>query len=366
MKRIVICADGTWNEREQVDDKTGKRKPSNVTKVARTVLPKSAGGVDQIVYYHEGVGTEGGLDKFTGGAFGKGMEENIRNLYRFIVYNYDPGDELYFFGFSRGAFTVRSLAGFMNKVGLLEKDDDFYTPEVYGLYEHNHAKGSPAWEKAFHNIRGTRPCPTIRFIGVWDTVGALGAPGAVGQWLNPRKYQYHDIGLHPTISNAIHALAIDEQRKPFAPSLWTRPNGWLGNLEQAWFPGVHTNVGGGYHPDGVANEPLHWIVEKAEAVGLEFDKPVLARYLPCFNSSLRDSMKPWYQVFGDHKRPIGKHAADGEAVHQAALDRRQHFPRYRPTNLEAFLGAAGSNPKIATTTRVPRGTPCPELDGKHD
>ena len=125
MKRIVICADGTWNLRDQVDEKTGKRRPTNVTKVARAVQPCDERGVHQVVFYHDGVGTRGRLDKLTGGAFGHGMEDNIRNLYRSIVYNFTAGDELYLFGFSRGAFTVRSLAGFLSKVGLIEKDDDY-------------------------------------------------------------------------------------------------------------------------------------------------------------------------------------------------------------------------------------------------
>src|ERR1700722_18848008 len=129
MKRIVICADGTWNIRDQVDKKTNKRHPTNVTKVARAVLPRAANGIDQVVYYHDGVGTAGGLDRFTGGAFGDGIEANIRELYRFLVYNFEPNDEIYLFGFSRGAFTVRTLAGFMNKVGLIQKDDDYFVPD---------------------------------------------------------------------------------------------------------------------------------------------------------------------------------------------------------------------------------------------
>src|SRR5438552_1915600 len=131
MKRIVICGDGTWNERDQLDKESQKRHPTNVTKVARAIRPRGSGGIDQIVYYHEGVGTSGGLHKFTGGAFGSGIELNIRQMYRFIVYNYEPNDEIYFFGFSRGAFTVRTLAGFMQKVGLIQKDDDYYVPEIY-------------------------------------------------------------------------------------------------------------------------------------------------------------------------------------------------------------------------------------------
>src|SRR5690242_7157426 len=184
MKRVILCADGTWNVRDQIDKRTKRRHPSNVTKVARAVRGRASDGVDQIVYYHDGVGTAGGLDRPTGGAFGAGIETNIRELYRFIVYNYEPGDELYFLGFSRGAFTVRTLAGFMNKIGLIHKDDDYYVPELYEWYESSKGPGSPEWIKAFHNFKGTHECPSIRFIGVWDTVGALGAPGFLGQFLN--------------------------------------------------------------------------------------------------------------------------------------------------------------------------------------
>src|SRR5205814_2272123 len=156
-------------------------QPTNVLKTARAVLPRGSDGVDQVVYYHYGVGTAGGLDEFTGGAFGKGIELNVRQLYRFIVYNYEPGDELYFFGFSRGAFTVRTLAGFMKKVGLLQKDDEYYTGQIFDLYASSVAPESAEWKEAFHHIEGTLPCPPIRFVGVWDTVGALGAPGFLGQ-----------------------------------------------------------------------------------------------------------------------------------------------------------------------------------------
>src|SRR5688500_14095146 len=108
MKRLVVCADGTWNVRDQVDKSTGRRRPTNVTKIARAIKPRAVGGVDQVVFYHDGVGTGGPLDGVTGGAFGRGIEDNIRNIYRFIVYNYEPGDELFLFGFSRGAFTIRT------------------------------------------------------------------------------------------------------------------------------------------------------------------------------------------------------------------------------------------------------------------
>jgi uncharacterized protein (DUF2235 family) len=357
VKRIILCADGTWNEPERRDKASGRLQPTNVLKIARAVLPRSSAGVEQVLYYHEGVGTGGGLDTYTGGAFGAGMEQNVRALYRFLVYNFAIGDEIYLFGFSRGAFTVRTLAGFMRKVGLLGKMDEYYTPELYELYQ---AKGEPdsnEWRHAFRNVREVRPCPPILFIGVFDTVGSLGAPGFIGQVFNRDKYRYHDIELNETIQHAYHALAIDEQRQPFLPSLWTRPQDWTGTLEQVWFPGVHSNVGGSYSPDGLANEALHWMVEKAEGLGLEVDKPFLVHYLPCFNSTLNDSMTTMYKVMGPSVRRIGDHAADGEAVHQCALD-RVNLPecRYDPKNLSAYVGGVAA--RIVNTKRITRGVPC--------
>ena len=363
MKRLVVCADGTWNERDQINPDTKRRRPTNVTKIARAVRPRALNGVDQIVFYHDGLGTGGPLDKVTGGAFGRGIENNIRILYRFIVYNYEPGDELYLFGFSRGAFTVRSLAGFMFKVGLIQKNDDYYVPEIYACYESNKGPGSSEWTKAFHKVTVPRPCPPIRFIGVWDTVGALGAPGLLGHLFNRNKYKYHDVTLNHCIENAYHALAIDEHRKPFTPNLWTRPEGWKGQLEQAWFPGVHSNVGGGLFPDGVANEALHWIVEQAETLGLEFDTSYLAHFRPCFNSFLHDSMTMLYKAMGQFVRELGTHRAHGEAIHQSAIDRK-NLPEcaYAPVNLAECVATA---PEITTvtTTRIARGTPCIDVAG---
>lgn len=358
MKRLIICADGTWNVRDQIDQETGKRHATNVTKLARALLPKGPDDIDQVVFYHDGVGTRQGLDRITGGAFGHGIERNIRDLYRFIAYNYTPEDEIFLFGFSRGAFTVRTLAGFMNRVGLVTKGDDYCVPDLYACYESSARDGSPEWAAAFKNVRNPRPCPRIKFIGVWDTVGALGAPGFIGQVLNRRRYRYHDIGLNRHIAHAVHAMAIDERRRPFKPNIWSRPTDWQGTLVQAWFAGVHSNVGGGYSPDGLANEALHWVVEQAEGHGLSFDREFLRPYRPCFNSKLNDSMTCLYRLFGRYTRPIGEHAVDGEVIHQSALD-RLHFAdcRYDPRNLETYLRETQA-PAIVTTSTVPHGTPC--------
>lgn len=358
MKRIVICADGTWNVRDQVSKDAKTRRPTNVTKVARAIRARDAHGTDQVVYYHDGVGTGTGLDKITGGAFGSGIEGNVRDLYRFVLYNYSDGDELFLFGFSRGAFTVRTLVGFMNFVGLVQKDDDYFIPEIYGCYEHGQRPGSAEWEKAFRLVKDTGPCPPIRFVGVWDTVGSLGAPGFLGQVFNKNKYQYHDLGLNSHVENAYHALAIDERRKPFAPATWTSSNGFAGTLEQAWFAGVHSNVGGSCTPDGLANEALHWLVEKAETLGLEFDGQFLAHYRACFNAEMQDSMTAMYKVMGPHIRPIGRQPADGECLHQSAIDRlRLPECKYAPENLRQYL-LTSAKPVVCNTTRIMRGA-CP-------
>lgn len=345
MKRIVICADGTWNLRDQLDEKTQKRRPTNVTKLARAVLPRDTNGVDQIVIYCDGVGTGRGMDKFTGGAFGLGIEDNVRDLYRAIVYNYTPGDQLFFFGFSRGAFTVRTLAGFMNFADLVEKDDDYFVPDLYACYEKQQGKGTQMWQTANRRIVGTRPCPPIEMIGVWDTVGALGAPGFLGQLFNKNKYQHHDINLHPTIRHAYHALAIDEHRKPFAPNLWRKPPGWAGVLEQVWFAGVHSNIGGGYTPDGLANIALHWMVERANRNGLATDSKYLDFFEPHFDAFLADSMTTAYKALGSIDRPVGAAEHGEESIHPAAIQRMQaKVEGYDPASIRAFLAKQPGQP----------------------
>lgn len=321
--------------RDQLDKAKGTRRPTNVTKVARAVLPRDVSGVDQVVCYHDGVGTRGKLDSLTGGAFGHGIEANVRELYRFIAYNWAPGDELFFFGFSRGAFTVRTLAGFMKFVGLAEKDDDYYVPEMWSCYENNQGPGTPAWNHLFVDdpqdkpgpnkrktrVQGQRECPPIKFIGVWDTVGSLGAPGLLGQWLNPRRYANHRPGLHDQIQNAVHALAIDERRKPFKPTLYSKPPGWTGQLVQAWFPGVHSDIGGSYGDDSLANGALHWVLGYAAEQGLALD----AHYLKAFRANPKgpqhDEMDFKYKLMGPHDRPIGEEPGGEEFVHRSALQR---------------------------------------------
>jgi hypothetical protein len=176
--------------------------------------------------------------------------------------------------------------------------------------------------------------------------------------LSRNRYRYHDVGLNSNVKTAVHAMAIDEHRRPFMPNLWKRPSDWTGTLVQAWFPGVHSNVGGGYSPDGLANEALHWMVEQAEQVGLVMDHHYLKPFLPCFNSVLNNSMTLMYRLFGRYTRPLGRHQHDGEVIHQSALDRMGLAEcRYQPKNLVAFLREQPA-PTMTDTVATKRGTPC--------
>jgi len=388
MKRLIICADGTWNKPDRRDmekkrkDRYGEwiRKPTNVVKMARAIKPEAKNETHQVVYYDPGVGTGWGiLDPIVGGAFGHGLSKNILDCYRFLVHNYDEGDELYFFGFSRGAFTARSLAGFIHRCGLLTKDDAYYIPEAYEhyrlkLYEEEDiesiiSRRIPQWipgrirdpivsyyrshyrkvdEENRKKVKEFRSGPAprnhivrdvkIKFIGVWDTVGALGLPfgGIFGYWIN-KKYAFHNVKLGSNVDNAYHALAIDERRKPFKPTLWNSQSIGSQKIKQVWFAGVHTNVGGGCDPDGIANCAFQWMFEKLAGTGLEFDTSYTDWFQADPRSELRNSMTLFYRLWGEYPRPIGEKEYGYEDVHWSAKARLEAEGQYRPNNLLEYL-----------------------------
>ncbi len=231
MKNIVICADGTWSRPEE---DLRKDYPTNVLKMARAVAPVSPASTEQVVFYDWGLGSY--HDGFKAGAFGSGINKNIQDCYRFIVQNYVLGDRLFFFGFSRGAFTVRSLAGFINSCGILKRSNANLISRAFAIYKDpdihprddfcsnwrdrnsvraNVSKLSRA-ERRHHSDTGH---PKIHFIGVWDTVGALGVPLSMLSFLN-QEHMFHDNKIGSNIVTARHALAIDERRDDFKPTIW--------------------------------------------------------------------------------------------------------------------------------------------------
>ena len=336
-RRIVICADGTWNKPDRAAE------VSNVVRVARSVLPRDAQGTPQMVYYHSGVGARGGLwDHLTGGALGVGLSANVKDLYLFLICNYQPGDELFLFGFSRGAYTVRSLAGLIRNSGILKAEHIDRYDSAYDLYRDKAPDTKPAGAKAVQ-FRGTYcwPDANIRFIGVWDTVGALGLPvGALRYWTR-RRYQFHDVELSSHVDFACHALAIDERRPLFLPTVWKQqPNAPAGQvLEQAWFPGVHADVGGSYPQTGLSDSALLWMCDRAGKAGLALNTALFPK-AGNPDGRMHDSMKLIYRVarpfLGDGRRTPGADMpASKESVHISATKRRN----YRPAVLKAFLAS---------------------------
>ncbi|SFR41970.1 Uncharacterized protein, PA2063/DUF2235 family [Yoonia tamlensis] len=317
MKRIAIFCDGTWNRHDAAHQ-------TNVVRLAQAVKHTAKDGVKQEVFYVLGVGAGRGsnrvarfLDRFLGGAMGMGLVENVEDAYRALVFAYEPGDEIYIFGFSRGAYTARSLAGLIRSCGIPPRNhvhrlgeamtryrsrdpnthpDD---PESF-LFRSDFAPYTATSAKEWQWRLQTRPnlCVNlaVNYLGVWDTVGALGVPG---HWMTAKlfnkRHEFHDEHLSSMVTSARHAVAIDEHRKTFPPALWsekldrmnlaalglesdasleptTRDN-WA--YRQEWFPGDHGSIGGGGDRLGLSTFACDWIAQGAQRVGLEMDARVI-------------------------------------------------------------------------------------------
>jgi uncharacterized protein (DUF2235 family) len=299
MKRLVFCFDGTWQKLTQ-------QYPTNVALTAETVLPLAADAVAQPIFYDEGVGTDP-REKWTGGIFGLGIMKVLADAYRFLIFNYEAGDQIFVFGFSRGAFTARSFVGLVSNCGILDQRAAKRSLDLITLYEHRNK--SAAYLAQMMEYRGTycgRACvsaeedawrvatlpgyvagqaPILKFgyIGVWETVGALGVPRSlsISSWVN-RKYAFHDLRLTELVKSARHAVAIDERRVDYSPTLWNNVDelnakqGFdsgsdLSPYQQSWFPGDHGSVGGGGDRRGLSDQALEWIWDGARHAGLGLD-----------------------------------------------------------------------------------------------
>jgi uncharacterized protein (DUF2235 family) len=265
MKRIVVCCDGTWNNS---DDGTGY---TNVSRLAWSIKPIDANGIAQIVFYQSGVGGAGSqFDKIAAGALGLGLSRNMRDAYAFICNNYCEGDEIFLFGFSRGAYTARCISGLIGFAGLIGKRDLDRFMELWKAYKERDTAALASFETRKKDA-------SIKCVGVWDTVGSVGIPSDLAK-LDVFFKKYYgffdtDLGLH--IEHAFHAIALDERRRNFVPTLWTQtPEGKAKGqtLKQVWFAGVHSDVGGGYPEHGASDIPLAWMAsEVSPYLDLDFD-----------------------------------------------------------------------------------------------
>jgi uncharacterized protein (DUF2235 family) len=372
MKRIVVCCDGTWNADDTQTDDT------NVAILSRSIHgSQKTGGVPQIVLYLRGVGTSGlKLETWIEGATGIGVDDNIRSAYQFIAQNYVPGDQIYLFGFSRGAFTVRSLTGLITACGILYRQSLGALPDAW-IYYRSPKPHSPAIFAERFKVE-CHLDPEITFLGVWDTVGSLGIPGSLLAASNKEKFAFHDTNPSPLVKHAVQALAIDEHRRNFTPTFWTVPIPPGVTIQQVWFTGAHSDVGGGYKTRSLADIPLVWMARQAEAVGLALDWKCLPdvstldaaapahdsssglfeldRYHPTIREigmrkcsvKLNESL---YEALDENGEPV---ATINESVHRSVLSRYATFAQicsddvsgtcslapYKPENLAPFFNGA--------------------------
>jgi Uncharacterized alpha/beta hydrolase domain (DUF2235) len=265
-RRLIVCCDGTWNWPES-------RRETNVIRLVRSIEPIH-NGVSQIVYYHQGVGTGNILDRLVGGGAGVGLSQSVRACYGFLCDNYQRGDEIFLFGFSRGAYIARCVAGVVGSVGILDKAEMVRFFEVWDWYSQPREERNPA-DLAALAPRRHRDVE-IEVVGVWDTVGALGIPGSR---FCAKAFAFYETGLGPRVRHAFQALAIDERRGNFQAAVWVpiHPDEYDGYpglvhrtgaaqdqqvLEQVWLPGAHANIGGGYEQHGLSDTAFLWMLNK--------------------------------------------------------------------------------------------------------
>ncbi|MGZ3885418.1 MAG: DUF2235 domain-containing protein [Bacteroidia bacterium] len=370
MKRLIVCSDGTWNRPGITDN--GKPVRSNVELIFNCISPfgkKDGKEVKQLKFYETGVGssTFDDIDKVLGGIEGYRIDKKIMDIYSFVSMNYEKADEIFLFGFSRGAYTARSVAGFIRNCGILKKENIHLLQMAYDLYRDRNDYSVPDSDfmKGFRANYCVEDITPIKFIGVWDTVGSLGLPIEIEKNHNAEKYKFHDVKLSSYVENAYHALAVDERRKLFGPTLWELSENGIAknqNLEQRWFPGVHCNVGGGYADTGLSDLALGWLISKAQDIGLAVESPSICdnpnyKFNPDYKGALRNSRTAMYWFWLPVRRQVCekkriKKREDGsqeEVVTNEVIDdsvkKRYLDPsmRYTPSNLKGLIQPGSSS-----------------------
>ena len=369
MKRIVILIDGTWNKEAGTGDTNVARLDCN-KQIAKFIKSAAADGTVQQVFYHPGVGAEGDLvRRILGGAIGLGLKQIIKDAYEDVVKHYAEGDEIYLWGFSRGSYAVRALAGLIGASGIQRRIDDGLFELAWQHYRlqplaRQHPETAGAGDKTtiehfrvaqndFHRTR------TIKCVAVWDTVGSYGIPAGFGLAALARYFTLFTLGFHDTsfgdyVEVGVHALGIDEHRRPFVPTFWTIAKGQQppGHVEQTWFAGAHCNVGGGYPDSGLSDMALIWMIARVQALTkLEFDAAAIkAHTAPKAAGSVIDSTKGWWL---DHLLPhyrtvlspdaichgylfSSRNAMEehiNERVHWSVIEKHRNPAAYNPPNL---------------------------------
>jgi uncharacterized protein (DUF2235 family) len=371
-RRLVLCLDGTWQnpyKARKRDDGSRVLKPSNVLKLSRAVLTADpSDGRAQITFYDSGIGAQvlypglanrilTFLDSKLGGAWGAGFESNVEEAFRFLVHNYQPGDQVFLFGFSRGAAQARALTRFLDWLGgIPSKRDAYFAPLFFRSYIVSRGTASPDSVRTAGGHGPSEPLVPIRIelLGVWDTVMALGSRFRACEGTSTRDRSFH-VGPEPArcVLNARQALAIDESRYDFRPEVW-RDHHEGQSLEQRWFAGCHANIGGGYVEDGLANVPFRWMLREARTHGLAIDPRFIKPYRAYPQGRLYDSRSGAFILMeavrfrlGQGRRPLTGYAdtanlgLDPAVIHRLRSDPADHdqLELYRPHNLLRYLAA---------------------------
>jgi uncharacterized protein (DUF2235 family) len=328
-KNIAVCADGTWNHPGETE--RGVPAPTNVYKLFKTLSLTST----QLPHYDDGVGVGGTpIEHLLGGAIGDGLFAKVKENFAFVAHAYDDGDQLFLFGFSRGAYTARSLAGMITACGL-PASDKFTDKAVEDAFSAYRARTNrPALIADLNKRYGNRPVE-IAMVGVWETVGALGIPGNLFAGLDEHIYGFLDTKLNKSVKAAYHAISIDEKRAEYIPTFWdplTAEAIQSGNvLEQVWFAGVHSDVGGSYAEAGLSDIALSWMMRKAKSHGLQFDGDSFANYTEIEAKHALDAAhQSWNPLWGLWKKRTVPTAA---TVANSVAIRARYEDAYRPTNL---------------------------------
>lgn len=308
-QRLIVVVDGTWN---RADPPPGVRR-TNAARIAQLIPPVDAAGLRQTLFYLEGIGTRGKADRFLKAYTAHGIRRLIRDVYLFLAHNWRPGDEVHFIGVSRGAFILRRVSEWIAERGLLAPE---HLPEL-GAEWLAFRDGDPA-------PRRGREIP-IRFFGAFDMVDALGVPliGFRG-WTRPHVGVREPL-LPENVQTARHALAADEDRDAFRPTIWKASPGTERDLQQLWFPGAHGDVCGGFGKNELADLSLEWMIGEARAAGLEVAEPSLAPDLTADRTPPR-GIHRWLPVVP--RRPL-ETSPVSESLHLSFIEKAkmEHYAR---------------------------------------
>jgi T6SS, Phospholipase effector Tle1-like, catalytic domain len=401
-KCIILLLDGTWNDADlgardtnivrlreiiarSLDAKSTLTPPSinplTTNSNQKLVTGRTFQDIEHYVFYERGVGTGPLLDRIKGGSFGDGLAGNIRRAYKFLSFSYQPGDHIFIFGFSRGAYTARSLVGYIAAAGLLKRENctqelERKAWEYYRTAPNDRMPG--IWTELTPWVND-RDALKIDCLGVFDTVGALGVPLTPFRRVNRERYEFHNVNLSAITKVNLHAVAMDEHRQPFEATIWRKPKfrSFATVTEQVWFPGSHSDVGGGYfdekrrlkkHPQALDDLTLDWMLKRLIFYfpNFPFNKSCWKKIAPGWAAASQHEARTWFyrmipralrsisncpvQVKAwRYEREVSRNRHDetiGEMIHISVIERlgrpirgRLWKRKYKPQNFVNMLDA---------------------------